>query len=68
MATITLGENQTHALRSFAEYGPYPGGGWIWSNHSTTVRLAESLVKHRLVEKTESQYRITPAGRDYLAA
>jgi hypothetical protein len=67
-----LGGNQKSILRSLVyDYmpgssdRPYPGGGWVWDNHSTTVRLLESLVRRGLVMKDNcDQYRLTAEGRD----
>lgn len=52
------------------------GGGWTWSNASTTARILDGLVKRGLVanEKIQGQgyslehwgrYTITEAGRAY---
>jgi len=73
-----LGTNQEAILRSLVSYSSttppcqapdrtYPGGGWCWDNHSTTVRLLDSLVRRGLVEKSDRDvYRLTPAGRDHI--
>lgn len=81
--TRPLGKNQRWCLYAMTSYGRgpergYPGGGWVWGNHSTTIRLLESLVKRGLVERYEylphdpalrqtlglrTAYRLTDAGR-----
>ena len=48
-----LGPTQTVVLRSLIEYGSWPGGGWIYGNNSTTMRVLDSLVKRGLVERTD---------------
>jgi hypothetical protein len=47
-----LGKNQKHVLDSLARSN-YPGGGWIWSNHSGTVAICKSLVRRGLVTTRE---------------
>lgn len=54
-----LGSNQKSILDSLANR-PYPGGGWVWSNHSETIRLCESLVKRGLVTRREVR-GVTPS-------
>lgn len=44
-----LGANQRGVLDSLRDHGQYPGGGWVWGNHSTTVKILDSLVKRGLV-------------------
>jgi len=77
-----LGENQWYVLKSLAENGPYPGG-WMWTNHSTTIRLLDSLVRRGLATRTEKTrtigsgprapqepygyYEISQAGREELS-
>lgn len=56
MAGRPLGENQLAALRALAENNGgtwYPGGGWVWGNTSTTLRLLDSLVRRGMATKTE---------------
>lgn len=41
-----------------------PGSGWVWNNTSTSVRLAETLVKRGLLKVDPTgAFRITEAGR-----
>lgn len=47
-----LGKIQTSVLTALLDYGAYPSG-WQWVNHSTTVRVLESLVKRGLVMRYE---------------
>jgi DNA-binding PadR family transcriptional regulator len=68
-----MGDNQIGVLRTLEEYGPYPGR-WIWGNHSTTIRILDSLVRRGFVEpypvhrysppeEVVTYYRITDTGR-----
>lgn len=69
--TRPMGDNQIGVLRALYER-PYPGG-WCWENHSTTVRILNSLVRRGYAETFEAQgkrqiqptthYRITANGR-----
>lgn len=66
-----MGDNQIGVLRALYER-PYPGG-WCWDNHSTTVRILNSLVRRGYAETFEAQgryqnkpithYRITANGK-----
>jgi hypothetical protein len=44
----------------------YPNGGWCWDNHSTTVRLLDSLVRRGLVQNVRGNYTLTAAGREHI--
>jgi DNA-binding MarR family transcriptional regulator len=55
---MKLGRNQLSILRCLAQDGPYPGSAWIWENHSTTVRICESLVKRGLVSSERREVRL----------
>lgn len=59
----TMGPSQIQALQCLVSHGAYPGG-WIWDNHSTTVRLLESLVKRGFVERNVPE--VTAANRDHV--
>lgn len=48
--TRELGYRQRGTLKALLS-APYPGGGWCWSTHGTTISILESLVKRGLVEK-----------------
>ncbi len=50
VTTIKLGSSQQMALRALLEFTHYPGG-WIMTNHSTTVRVLESLARKGLAER-----------------
>jgi DNA-binding PadR family transcriptional regulator len=76
-ATRKLGERQGAVLRCLRDIGLYPGGGWYYANHSTTVAILDSLVKRGLVEREQHErrtgglatsYRITDAGREAVPA
>lgn len=52
-----LGEVQRACLQALAgrfegRPRPYPGGGWIWTNHSQTVKVMESLERRGLADRT----------------
>lgn len=76
MTERPLTRSQKAVLRMLAGDGHayashFPGGGWHWTNHSTTVRIAEALHKRGLVFKEKHReskggyrYTISPAGRD----
>jgi DNA-binding PadR family transcriptional regulator len=49
MTTRKLGTEQASILDAIRRHGGYPGGIWVWKNHSTAVRLLDSLVKRGLV-------------------
>ena len=62
ITTRKLTETQQDVLEALRRYGRYePGGGWSWNNHSTTVRVLETLVQRGLarVEKL-------PIGLDHI--
>jgi hypothetical protein len=76
-----LGRNQLSFLHGLITYGPYHQYGfWIWSTHSATMVLAESLKKRGLVrirtlkrqtrmsKRSVIQVEITKAGRDTYAS
>ena len=49
-----LGKTQLDILKVLSEDRTgryYPGCGWIWGNHSETVRILESLVKRGMIIK-----------------
>lgn len=72
MTRKALGENQQGCLRALADSGNYPGV-WTWGNHSSTVRILDSLVQRGLADtytvpgswpgETRTHYRITESGR-----
>jgi len=51
-----LGTTQQHVLNSLKEFGPYPGGGWLWDTPSNTMRILESLHRRHLVVKRSHAY------------
>lgn len=64
-----IGDTQRSVLRALAGRDeprrfrrPYPGGGWVWDNHSTTVRILDRLVIRGLVRKDGRHYKITADG------
>jgi len=62
-----LGSIQLDVLKSLIRYGGYPGG-WYWTNHSTTERHLNRLVKRGLVAVTASKFgdfwKATDLGRE----
>ena len=68
---MKLGKNQMGFLKCTLDRAYYPGCGWVWGNTSTSLRLAEGLVKRGLMRKTNHQgtrccwtaYSPTDAGR-----
>lgn len=68
-----LSENQRFLLWTMAKHHDgcwYPCCGWVWDNHSTTVRMLDSFVKRGLVAKYDDKpgypngvWEITDAGR-----
>ena len=45
----SLGKVQLGVLDCLADRGSYPGSGWVWSTHSETERVCESLIRRGLV-------------------
>lgn len=70
-STEKLGRTQRKMLRALVDHGRWsPGCGWIWTNHSTTVRLLDSLVARGMAERTtrasgEPVYIPTVRGRQW---
>lgn len=55
-----LGPNQKGVLDALKRHGGYsPGGGWVWDNHSGTIKILDSLVNRGLVIKEEKTYKRT---------
>ena len=60
-----MGEDQWSMLSSMCERGGWRrGAGWTWSNMSSTIRLADSLTKRGLLDRTgegrDSRYTVNP--------
>jgi hypothetical protein len=51
-----MGDDQWSYLESMCAHGGWSEGssGWIWSNHSTQIKLGDSLVKRGLLTVTET--------------
>lgn len=43
-----IGANQRGVLDSLRDHGEYPGR-WVWGNHSTTIKILDSLTRRGLV-------------------
>jgi len=76
LGELTLTENQIIVLTSLAgTFGrrppylerPYPGSGWVWGSHSSTIRLLEPLASRGLVSGSRGVYRLTAAGHATVA-
>lgn len=52
-----LGDRQRSCLRALASHGHYPGTGWLYDNHSGTIKILESLVRRGLVDKEDRPAR-----------
>lgn len=51
VTTRPLGENQRSVLFAMSRHNSYyRGGGWHWLDHSSTVRILDTLVKRGLVK------------------
>ena len=66
-----IGKTQHSVLRCLAERGVWhrngAGCGWVWSTHSQTQRIMESLVNKGLVTRNEKGvYRVSAAGIEKL--
>lgn len=56
--THRIGETQLSMLESLISHdGWSPGCGWIWTNHSTTTRLLDSLVDRAFAVKLNATTR-----------
>ena len=60
-----MGEDQWSMLYTMCEHGGwYRGAGWMWNNMSGTIRLADSLTKRGLLDRTgqdrQSRYTVNP--------
>lgn len=53
-----LGERQLTCLKNLERGKQYPGGGWIYSQHATTVAIIETLVERGLAVRTETTEQI----------
>lgn len=71
----SLGENQRQFLIITREMGAYPCGGWQWTNYSTTMAIARTLLKRGLLIEHANKsiyqgmpgytsYELTEEGRD----
>jgi hypothetical protein len=75
MKQRALGEVQRICLESLVRHDGYPGG-WIYNNHSTTLRVLDALVQRGLATRTEKPgpyphikhvvYRPTTAGKSLI--
>ena len=56
--TDALGNSQAYVLRCLQIHGSwYPGCGWKYDNHGTTVRIMDSLVRRHLATKCAEETR-----------
>lgn len=67
MRNQSLGNNQREFLIISREMGAYPCAGWQWTNYSTTVSIAKTLIKRGLiVEKmNQSIYKGMPPYKSF---
>jgi hypothetical protein len=51
-----LPKDQAHMLQGLSQHGVWSdGGGWIYSNRSTTIRLLNALVKKGMAREVDPQ-------------
>ena len=67
MRNQSLGNNQREFLIITREMGAYPCGGWQWTNYSTTVAIAKTLIKRGLIveQMNKSIYKDMPGYKSY---
>lgn len=56
-----LGKTQAEVLRSLRNHHGFYHQccGWVWDNHSGTIKILDSLVKRGLVEEINGVYKLT---------